>query len=160
MSDPSRSTLINPEISVEAYDAEERRFRTGLSFSEIMAFETTTFTNVGFPARVFDERELARYVDWNTSSLGYLYFQPDSLVVGPSVRTAFTDAERELIGTLTSRVADMTGLRYGRRMRPILSLLAQLGMFRLIMALIARSGHEISVFEVGPGNGYLGALLA
>ena len=44
-------------------------------------------------------------------------------------------------------------------MRPIPTLLSRMSLFRAIMALQANFDRPLSIFEIGPGNGYLGALL-
>ena len=125
----------------------------------MMAFATTTFAIFGFPAIVAREQELARYVDWNNSPSNEQYFRPDYFVRGPSVETSFTPRERQIVETVSDSVAALTARYYGREMRPISTLLSQFGLFRVIMALQAQADRPITVFEVGPGNGYLGAML-
>jgi hypothetical protein len=147
-------------LTIEAYDIAEANAKCQVSYVEIMAFATTTFALFGFPDRVRLEAELARYVDWNNSTSNYQYFKPNHFVVGPSVETNFTVGEAQLIGNVSRRVGDLTRERYGREMHPISTLLSQMGLFRAIMA--ARDVYTIEAlrtFEVGPGNGYLGALL-
>jgi hypothetical protein len=146
-------------VTIEQYDRAEELAKCRMSYVELMAFETTTFHIVGFPARVKLEDELARYVDWNNSTSNYQYFKPNYFVRGPSVETAFTDDEGQVIGRVSDCVAAMTLRRYGRQMRPISTLLSQMGLFRAIMALQAAAGRPLAVFEIGPGNGYLGAML-
>jgi hypothetical protein len=147
-------------LTIEEYDAAEEEAKCHISFTEIMAFATTTFSLFGFPDRVRQEAELARYIDWNNSTSNYQYFKPDYFVVGPSVETTFSEAEAQLIGGVSDHVGAMTRERYGREMRPISSLLSQMGIFRVIMAAREVYGRrQLRTFEVGPGTGYLGALL-
>jgi hypothetical protein len=148
------------DLSIETYNAEEFQARCHVSYTEIMAFAPSTLNLFGFPATVAAEQEIARYVDWNNSTSNYQYFQPDHFVRGPSVETRFTDAEASAIGRVSDSVAALTQRRYGRAMRPISTLLSQMGLFRAIMALQTRAAKALTVFEVGPGNGYLAALLA
>jgi len=124
-----------------------------------MAFAPATLTLMGFPAFVAREEKISRYVDWNNSTSNAQYFKPNHFVRGPSVDTAFTRSEAELVGRVSDRVAALTARHYGREMRPISTLLSQFGLFRAIMALQARSNWPLRVFEVGPGTGYLGDLL-
>jgi len=147
-------------LTIEEYDAAEAAARCQVSYPEIMAFATTTLALVGFPDRVRYEAELARYVDWNNSSSNYEYFKPAHFVVGPSVETTFSTAEANLAGRISDQVGALTRERYGREMRPISTLLSQFGLFRAIMATRQVYGlDKLRVFEIGPGNGYLGALL-
>jgi hypothetical protein len=147
-------------VTIEQFDSEEAAAKCDVSYVEMMAFATTTFTIFGFPATVAREQELSRYVDWNNSPSNEQYFRPDYFVRGPSVETSFTARERQIVETVSDAVAALTARRYGREMRPISTLLAQFGLFRAIMALQAQASHPLTVFEVGPGNGYLGAMLA
>jgi hypothetical protein len=146
-------------VTIDQYDAEEAAAKCNLSYVEIMAFATSTFAIFGFPASVAREEELARYVDWNNSSSNSEYFKANHFVRGPSVETSFTPRERQIVEAVSDRVAELTRRRYGREMRPISTLLSQFGLFRAIMALQEQYWHPLTVFEVGPGNGYLGALL-
>jgi len=147
-------------LSIELYDHNETLGRCDLSYAEMSAFSTTTFALMGYPVRVADERELAGFVDWNFSTSNLQYFIRDYFVSGPGVRTVFSPDERDALRRLGDRVAAMTRDRYGRPMRPISSLLAQMGLYRALLGMKAATGlEELSVFEVGPGNGYLGALL-
>lgn len=145
--------------SIDDYNAEEAVARCEASYVELQAFAPSTFAITNFPSIVTQERELARYVDWNNSASNAEYFKPNHFVRGPSVETAFTPAEAEIAGRVGDCVASLTANRYGRAMRPISALLAQFGLFRAIMALQPRLDRPLGVFEVGPGNGYLGAML-
>lgn len=147
-------------VSIEKYDSEEAAAKCDVSYVEMMAFSTTTLTMFGFPATVAREQELSRYTDWNNSPSNEQYFRPDYFVRGPSVETSFTPSERQIAETVSDTVAALTARLYGREMRPISTLLSQFGLFRAIMELQAQASHKLTVFEVGPGNGYLGAMLA
>ena len=152
-------TTARNVLSIDAYNAEELAAKCDVSYTEIMAFAPSTLNLFGFPSSVTVERELARYVDWNNSTSNYQYFMPDHFVRGPSVQTSFTSAEASAIARVSDSVARLTQTRYGRTMRPISTLLSQMGLFRAIMALQERADKPFTVFEIGPGNGYLGALL-
>jgi hypothetical protein len=145
-------------MSVEEYDAAEQEAKVGLSFTEIMAFAPRTFDAIGFPHRVKDERELVRYADWNRDAGNQQYFQPDHFFYGPAVRTVYTHDEVEAMDRVRDRAVEVTR-KLGRAVRPVCGPFAQLGLFRILMALRKQCGRPLSVFEVGPGTGYLGALL-
>ena len=142
-------------MSVEEYDAAEQEAKIGLSFTEIMAFAPRTFDAIGFPHRVKDERELVRYADWNRDAGNQQYFQPDHFFRGPAVRTVYTHDEVEAMNAVRDRAVAVTSM-LGRAVRPVCGPFAQLGLFRILMAL---GLGKLQVFEVGPGTGYLGALL-
>lgn len=146
-------------VTIEEYDDEQAIANCRVSYVEIMAFATTTLALHAFPSNVALEAELARYVDWNNSSSNYQYFKRNHFVRGPSVETAFTPAEAAFVESVSNRVAALTRRRYGREMRPISTLLSQFGLFRAVMSLQRRVDRPLTVFEVGPGNGYLGAML-
>lgn len=146
-------------VTIDQYDNEEAEAKCNISYVEMMAFATTTLAIFSFPTSVAREQELARYVDWNNSPSNSQYFKPNYFVRGPSVETSFTPAERQIAQTVCNTVAELTRRRYGREMVPISTLLSQFGLFRAIMALQAQVTRPLTVFEVGPGNGYLGAML-
>lgn len=146
-------------ITIEQYDEEEALAKCDVSYVEMSSFAPATLNVLGFPSSVSREQELGRYVDWNNSPSNAQYFEPDKFVKGPSVYTAFTRREAELVGQVSDYVAALTSRSFGREMRPISTLLSQFGLFRVIMALQSRMDRPLRVFEVGPGNGYLGALL-
>jgi hypothetical protein len=145
-------------LTVEEYDAAEQEAKIGLSFTEIMAFVPRTFEALGFPHRVKDERELIRYADWNRDAGNQEYFKPDHFFYGPSVRTVYTHDEVEAMDHVRDRAVEVTSA-LGRAVRPVCGPFAQLGLFRILMALGRQCGRRLWVFEVGPGTGYLGALL-
>ena len=62
-----------------------------------------------------------------------------------------------MVSVLRDQVAALTAKRFGRAVRPMTNLMVQLGPFRCLEALTAEYGRKISVFEPGPGAGYLGA---
>ena len=142
-------------LSVEEYDAAEQEAKIGLSFTEIMAFAPRTFEAIGFPHRVKDERELVRYADWNRDAGNQQYFLPDHFFHGPAVRTVYTHDEVEAMDAVRDRAVVVTST-LGQPVRPVCGPFAQLGLFRILMGL--KLG-KLRVFEVGPGTGYLGALL-
>jgi hypothetical protein len=146
-------------LTIEEYNRAEEDALIGLSFSEIMAFSPGTFNLVGFPTYIKRDIELARYVDWNRDRENQRYFEHDIFFRGPSVRTIFTPDEAALINRLCDRVVAITG-RAGRAVRPVCNPLAQMGLFRIVQALAAAFGRpSLSILEIGPGSGYLGAML-
>ncbi len=142
-------------MTVHDYDSAELEARVGLSFAEIMAFSARTFEDLGFPHRVADDRELVRYADWNRNAENQRYFTPGQFFGGPAVQTDYTADEVEAMDRVRDQAVAATG-KLGRPVRPLSGPFAQLGLFR-ILAAVGLPG--LRVFEVGPGTGYLGAML-
>ena len=146
-------------LSILEYDIAEQEAKNGLSFAELMAFAPATFEKLGFPHRVKDERELVRYADWNFDEGNREYFWPNHFFTGPAVETNYTHDEVELMNRVRDQAVEVTR-KLGRAVRPLSGPFTQLGLFRVIQKL--RESYEmqnIRVFEVGPGTGYLGAML-
>jgi hypothetical protein len=141
-------------LTVQEYDAAEQEAKCGLSFTEIMAFAPRTFENLGFPHRVKDERELVRYADWNRDAENQEYFKPGRFMAGPGVRTDYTPDEVDVMNRVRDQAVEATR-ELGRAVRPLCSPFSALGLFRIIEALKT----SCDIFEIGPGSGYLGAML-
>jgi hypothetical protein len=146
--------------TIAQYDAAERTGLAALSVPEVMAYTPVAFQRVGYPVRVQIEAELLRYADHNYESEVRRLFEPGVEFRPAGYVNCFTADEAKLINRLRDRVVEMTRQRFGRPVRPISNLLVQIGPFRMMNAIAKLSGKErLSVFEVGPGLGYLGALL-
>lgn len=147
-------------VPIAAYDAAEEAARVDLSHAEIMAFAPRTFAHIGFPDRAKVEREFARYADWVRDPGNQELFKPGQFIRGASVQTDLTADEAELVTWLCDNVVAFTR-RCGRPVRPLCNPFAHLGLFRVANALREAYGlDQLSIFEVGPGTGYLGAMLA
>jgi hypothetical protein len=151
--------LTEPVLSIDAYEQAERRGTGTLSIPHMMAFRPVSFESVGWPTRVTAEHELLRYVDHNFEAETASLFKPRAVFPPAGYRNAFTRDEQELVGRVRDRVAELTQAWFGRRVRPVTNILVQVGPYRLMRAL-ANTHPQLSVFEVGPGVGYLGAMLA
>lgn len=148
-------------LTPAVYDRFERRALSRLPVPVLMAYRPVTYQQVGFPVRVTRELELLRYVDHNFEPEVPGLFRPGARFAPIAYVNAFTPDERDLLKTVRDRVAAMTARRFGRSIRPITNLMVQMGPFRIMHEIARVSGKpKIGVFEVGPGLGYLGALLA
>jgi hypothetical protein len=148
-------------LAISDYDKKERDAKSALSFQEVRAFASTAMDVTGFPARLETESQIASYMDWNDGDNTGALFEPNSFVPVRALRTVFTTEEVALARAIADVVAALTKERTGREMRPIGTLLSMFGLFRIIQAMKATWAlPEISVYEIGPGNGYLGPLLA
>jgi hypothetical protein len=147
-------------LSVTQYRGAEGEARRKLTTPEISAFSTVTFDYVGVRSRIDDESDLRHYVDGWTEPTIKSYFTT-KFFPGPYCFNRFSAYEGEIFRSVSKKVGEFTKAQFGREIRPLPTLLAQTGLFRITMALRALLGlQRISVFEVGPGNGYLGGLLA
>ena len=64
-----------------------------------------------------------------------------------------------MVNEVADIVEELTEKQFGIRVRPWASLLFCLNMFRLVKAMSNFAGEDLPVYEIGPGSGYLGALL-
>jgi hypothetical protein len=158
--DPRRGAP-RPTLTVERYDAAEALALAGLSIPHLMAFRPVAFESVGWPTKVRHDNELLRYVDHNFEGEVPSLYKPGAAFSPIGYRNEFTLDELSLISAVRDRVADLTENQFGRRTRPMTNLLVQTGPFRVMQQLASAPGQkQLTVFEVGPGAGYLGAMLA
>lgn len=151
----------SPVLSVDGYDEAERRAVIGLSVPHLMAFTPVSYQMVGWPHRIRDQRELARFADHNFEAEIAGLFQPGARFDPVGYRNSFTQDETELIANVRDTVRRFTEDWFGRRVAPISNILVQMGPFRMMEQFKKQFGKpNLSVFEVGPGAGYLGAFLS
>ncbi len=146
-------------LSIADYDAAERAALLTVGYSQYAAFSPKTFADLTFPFRMTDEKELVRYSDF------FVTTQPDLLEPGRffrdiSLATDFSFDEVVLLKKLASAVAAINERASSQKIPVYFNHLTQVGLFRVVQAL-ATLHHKkaLSVFEAGPGCGYLGALL-
>lgn len=146
-------------LSVADYDASEREARSRMGYAQISAFADTTFSAHGFPSRMSEERELFRYADFVVDgSLDRL--QQGTFFADTSSQTDCTFDEVVLLRKIALAAANITERASGRAHHVIFSHLSSIGQFRIVQAIANHfGGKPLSVFEVGPGCGYAGALL-
>jgi len=148
-------------LPIDVYDTSEHRGMIERSAPQLMAFRPVTFAQVGYPMRVSLEEELARYVDHNFEPEVPRLFDSGAEFPPIGYVNAFTPDEKKLLDSIRDAVAGMSLRRFGRAIRPISNLMVQMGPFRAIDHVARTSGmKQLTVFEVGPGLAYLGALLA
>jgi len=148
-------------LPIDVYDTSEHRGMIERSVPQLMAFRPVTFAQVGYPMRVSLEEELARYVDHNFEPEVPRLFDSGAEFPPIGYVNAFTPDEKKLLDSIRDAVAGMSLRRFGRAIRPISNLMVQMGPFRAIDHVARTSGmKQLTVFEVGPGLAYLGALLA
>ncbi|MEM8811410.1 MAG: hypothetical protein AAGF59_02240 [Pseudomonadota bacterium] len=150
-----------PILKVGNYDRAEHEASLGLSIPHLMAFKPVSYQLVGWPHRITDTRELARYADHNFEAEIAGLFEPGAHFDPVGYRNAFTYDEMELVGGVRETVRNFTAKWFGRRVAPVSNILVQVGPFRMVDQIKSAFGlSEVSLFEAGPGAGYLGAFLA
>lgn len=132
---------------VSDYDNAERAARLRLSNRQIEASQTEAFARVGYPTRVTDQNELWRYAD---------VMQEDRAKASFDMLGGLTEREYELVVDLTDKTQKLTE-RMGNIVTPTASVLRAMVVYRQVAMLYP---DHASVLEIGPGSGYVSALLA
>lgn len=138
-------------LDIADYAAAETAALRTVPNQALGAFLPVTFQEYNYPGLVADEAELIRYVDTMQEEYGRLYIDPDY---------PLSVDEATLVRSVAEDVCQFTARHFGRSIRPWLAPIAAVEIFRLINAWAAFTGKkQMTVFEFGPGSGYLGALL-
>lgn len=132
----------------QEYDPAEALALESVPNRIIECSQPAAFTMSGYPTAVSTVLSVGRYVDVMQERRAERYIR----YLG-----GITDHEMALLGSVADKVATMTGTVYRRRRVPRCSLLQALGAARHIRYLVPNPSALI--LEVGPGSGYLGALL-
>jgi hypothetical protein len=135
-------------LTVETYDAAEQEALVCAPNRLVEACQPAGFSAVGYPTRVSCDRALNRFVE----VMHEVRMPQIAAFLG-----GVAQDEIVLIEQIATRVAQMTERLYGVRRVPRESLLDALHILRHIQYLYP--GQNRSVLEIGPGSGYLGALL-
>ncbi|MCG6553586.1 MAG: hypothetical protein L7F77_14780 [Candidatus Magnetominusculus sp. LBB02] len=134
-------------LTVEQYNDSERASLCRLSNRAIEAFAPVHFNAVNYPARVYSHNDLVRYVDtmhdWEMSD----YF-----------KMPYSEDEGKMCAEVCGDVAALTKQEFDRATRPINAPLGAIFLWRIIQNIKKTFGCD-SVFEFGPGSGYLGTYL-
>ena len=138
-----------PDLSVAEYDQAEQSAIATTSNRAIEAFQPFTFLKIGYPDRVRQEAELFKYIDvmHENEFEGHISEQLGGI----------SEPEFELVRRLTSLVCDFSEANFGKKSIPRATMLGALNVFRHIQYIFGEARPP--VFEIGPGSGYLGAML-
>jgi hypothetical protein len=131
---------------VAAYDRAEQSAMLRLSNRAIEACSAAAFAHTGYPTRVSSEAELWRYADVMQDGRAKASF--DQL-------GGLTEHEFKLLQNATVEAADATAKHCAKRIVPKDAAMRALLAYREIDAFYPGA----RVFELGPGSGYLGAML-
>lgn len=132
---------------MDSYNAAETTALSRLSNRQIEASGAVAFRSVNYPFRAESEAELWRWAD---------VMQEDRSRATYDMLGGLTAGEFSLVEQITVKVQKATD-RLGRSVTPTASLLRAAVVYRQIAALFP---DHASVLEIGPGSGYITALLA
>ena len=135
---------------IERYDAAERAGRARVPNRAIEAFQLEAFTRVGYPFRISSLDELWRYHDVMQEGR----FERNLNLLG--------DVDLDEV-RLCSRAAELinefSNQAFGAGSPGRHALTRSLLQYRMIKRHLTHQSRPWSIFEVGPGSGYLGLLL-
>jgi hypothetical protein len=134
-------------LTPDQYDTAERIAAETTTNRIIECSRAVAFLEVGYPIRISSLREAARYTDVMHEGRTEDTFQ----MLG-----GLTSEEKDLIYAVASKTAALTERVFGCRVVPRSALLRSISMVRHIRYLYP---EPTTVFEIGPGSGYVGALL-
>jgi hypothetical protein len=137
-------------LTAAQYDDAEASARRRVSNRIVSAFSSITFEKVGYPTRVAEESELAKYADVMQEHRFEQIWQ--SQIGGLSAQ------ELALLKRVLEVTAACSKERFGRPILPRGSLLSSLNIFRAFEAVYGSADPKPTVLELGPGSGYLGLL--
>ena len=138
-------------LTIESYAAAEAEGLAAVSNIERAAFAPSTFTELNCPVSVAVESDLLRFVDSMHEFSAGDYFKADC---------PLSPDEADLIRRVGDHVVAWTAAHLGRAVRPWVAPLSAVEMFRVVSATARALGKDrLTVLEIGPGSGYLGALL-
>ncbi len=138
-----------PSLTVAEYDRMEQDAIAELPNRVIEAFQPVTFLQLGYPIRIRRESELFKYIDVMQETR----FEHDYL----NFLGGVTLTEFELLQKLTSLVCNFSEVRFQRKGIARSSLIRMINVLRHIRYL--SGAEQPRIFEIGPGCGYLGAML-
>lgn len=137
-------------LDCSTYNARESQARTALSNDHIRAFSPVTFDASGYPARAENDAAIIRFVDtMQELNDPRRHHEADN----------YTPEEAALVSAVNEHVLAETHDAFGRAVRPWMGPLSTMPLFRAIETISSAIGRKLIVLEIGPGSGYLGALL-
>lgn len=134
-------------MKVEEYELLESHGMRGLANRMIEASQCVAFAKVGYPSRIGHITEVCKFSET---------MQEDRSRATYDMLGGLTAGEFSLVEQIIVKVQKATD-RLGRSVTPTASLLRAVVVYRQIAALFP---DHASVLEIGPGSGYVSALLA
>ena len=140
-------------LSIEAYNIAERNASWKLGSRASQAYSPATFEDLNYPVRVAEESQLLRYVDTMHETSDGKYFD--------KTKYQYSQTEGKAISQVAQTVALMTKHNFSKCIRPWMAPFGAVPAFRIIEAFkTLTDSKNLRVLEIGPGSGYLGALLS
>jgi len=136
-------------LGVGDYDLAEQNAIENLPNMVVEAVQPVFFNSVGYPSRIRNLSELFKYTD----AMHELAFEDRF----SGLLQALTESEFDLVRQLTISVSNFSEERFGQSYLARASIIESLNVFRHIRYLFGDARPR--VFEIGPGCGYLGAML-
>ncbi|MDB4805118.1 class I SAM-dependent methyltransferase [bacterium] len=137
-------------LKVKDYNQAEQECMAMLPVRVIQAFQPITFREIGYPVHIRRESELFKYVDVMHEQRFENDFQN---LFGGGLRVE----EFELLKRVTEWICRFSESRFGKKAIARGSVLRALNVMRHIK--YVHGDKRPTVFEIGPGCGYLGAML-
>lgn len=145
MKKPEAADCLTPQ----AYEQAEREGRRNLPARVLEVFQPVTFASVGYPVAVETVAELWKYAD-------SMQERRTEWIIN-DLLGGLTDSEFAHAKEINEAVCALSREHFGRRMVARSSLLRAINSLRHILHLCGDARPPI--LEVGPGSGYLGAML-
>ena len=138
-------------LTVDEYNALEREGKKGLSNRFLEAFQPEFFSNVGFPTRIEDDKEVYKFLDSMHDGRMQWYYEDKNMQYSP------TYEEFEIIKEISESIYQVSKDVYGRGVVVKAPMLCSMNLLRRLKYLGA---NDIpTVFEIGGGTGILGAMI-
>lgn len=138
-------------LTIQGYAEAERLGVRRLSNDHIRAFSPATFLQHGFPVSAAEISDIVRYADT---------MQELNAPIRRHEVETYSAREALLVRTVSDCARTVTERLSDRPVRPWMGPLAAMDMLRAVRHVARVHGRErLRVFEIGPGSGYLGALL-
>ena len=138
-------------LQLETYKANRDAELIKLCARAVQASSPVTFNSIGYPERIIDNSQIVWFADAMHEDEG----QPEAVCADDFT----SQTKRQNWSMVGGYSRALTEKQFGIRVRPWASLLFCLNMFRLVKAMSNFAGEDLPVYEIGPGSGYLGALL-
>lgn len=138
-------------LTVEEYNKYEMEGKKKLSNRFLEAFQPEVFEKTGFPTRIVDNKEICKFLDSQHDGRLESYYKDKNTNWAP------TYEEFEMIKALAKDIYSFSKTLCGKGIVVKASMLASAHVCRRIKDL--QRGGMPTVFEIGGGNGVLGAML-
>lgn len=128
----------------------------------MMGFHPKAFEDCGYPTTISKKSDLKKFVDHNFEYGIDEIFKKDGHHSVIAYKNLFTSYEVQKLKKIRELIGKFTKKNYKSCIKPIGNLLVQSGPWRAIEQINSYffKSKQLKIFEIGPGHGYLGALLS